>query len=62
MEDSEIGIEESQYTLSKHLNDDRAPLEIKTEYGNMSLSDGDIVAVRELLRCRFENRLAWLKA
>lgn len=62
MQESEMNIDEVKYSLSKHLNDDSISMKISTEYGNIPMSDGDIVEVRQLLRQRFEDRLCWMEA
>lgn len=46
-----------RYSLSKQLRYDDDPMEISTNYGIVPLEESDIIAVRKLLRKRFEARL-----
>jgi hypothetical protein len=55
--ESKMDEREISYSLCKQLNDDLAPMEISTNYGDVPLTDEDRAAVRQLLRKRFEKRL-----
>ncbi len=56
-----MDIDEIRYSLCKRLNYDDAPMWIHTNYGEIPLTLEDIVAVRKLLRKRFESRLKKLE-
>jgi hypothetical protein len=53
--------DEIRYSLCKRLNCDDDPMHIHTNYGEVPLTSEDIIAVRKLLRKRFENRLRKLE-